>query len=238
MGNLAGADMARLGAFRNKMWTWGYFLTPPSASPAARSNAGVKLLWAGRMLKLKGIDVLVKALGRLREKGIKPDLDLIGEGPESQSIERLVRQLGLEERVHFHAPMRPDEVFERMKRADIYVFPSQESEGWGAVVNEAMSAGCVTVASRECGAGPVLIEDGVNGFLFHCNEPETLATILETSIGDSALRARLGRCGWETMRSVWSPSAAAGRLACLCESFATGAGQSLHARGPCSKLPA
>ena len=53
-----------------------------------------------------------------------------------------------------------------MKKHHIYCLTSDKNEGWGAVLNEAMSSGCCPVSSIEAGATPYLVKDGVNGFSF------------------------------------------------------------------------
>lgn len=62
--------------------------------------------------------------------------------------------------------MPNDEILALMQKSHIFIFTSDRNEGWGAVLNEAMSNGCAVVASNMIGAAPYLIKQGENGYIF------------------------------------------------------------------------
>lgn len=118
-----------------------------------------KFLYVGYLSKRKGLDVALRALGRL--KGYKWSLDVVGDGSHREEFERLTDDLGLTERVKFWGFR--DDVEEFMSRAGCLVFPSHQ-EGLPLTVNEALAVGLPVLASdieplRELAEGE-LIRDG------------------------------------------------------------------------------
>ena len=104
-------------------------------------------------------------------------LDLYGTG--TTSYERRLKQLaGNDQRIHFCGPVS----FERMpgvyRTHDCIVVPSLWYETYNFVVREAISAGCLVVASR-MGAMPEAIQEGKNGFLFKTGDEDALLSALE-----------------------------------------------------------
>jgi len=94
-------DLQRMGVFKDRMWTYGYFVEVPVNPPQIRLNRPVQILWAGRMLDLKRVDVLIKACNILIQKKLSFHLQLIGDGPEYSSHKKLVSDLGLQKQISF-----------------------------------------------------------------------------------------------------------------------------------------
>lgn len=173
------SDYKLMGMFRNKMWRWGYFpqvFEFPTPKPA---NEIPTVLWVGRMLDWKRVDLLLKAAAWARKYGNVPfRVRIIGYGPEEAALRWLAEKLHLSDICSFEGPMGPQEIAKAMFEADIYFFPSSSYEGWGAVVNEAMSQGCCVIGSSATGSAPWLIQHGVNGFLFSGGSPAESGKIL------------------------------------------------------------
>lgn len=112
-----------------------------------------------------------------------------------------------------------EEVWQWMAGSHVYVFPSNGREGWGAVVNEAMSQGCVAVANDASGSAKTIIRDGVNGFLFNTGDWRKLGEILIRLNEDESLRLRMARAGQNTIRGCWSPKVAAERFLAVSEAL-------------------
>lgn len=106
--------------------------------------ASAVLLWVGRMMPVKGLDVLIKALGdsRLREV----ELVLVGDGPLRPRLERQTRAAGLESQVTFRGTVPPEALPRWYAAADIVVLPSR-SEGVPNVLLEAKACGRPFIAS-------------------------------------------------------------------------------------------
>jgi len=148
------------------------------------------LVYVGRLAKVKGVDTLMKAFCLVSEYG-EVHLDVFGSGSERENLEKLVRELGVDERVHFHGAIPQDEVYRAFAKADVAVVPSRE-EPFGLVVIEAMSVGTPVVASR-VGGIPEILRDGVDGSLVPPEDPEALAAAIIRLLKDDALRLQMGR---------------------------------------------
>jgi glycosyltransferase involved in cell wall biosynthesis len=143
----------------------------------APSETRVDVLYAGRLLDHKGVDILLRAVFAATLH--RPDLTclIVGEGPERANLERLCADLGLAANVRFSDFLPDDGIFGVMKSAGVFVLPS-EREGYGLVVIEANACGLpvVTVRNRD-NAARHLIRDGVNGYLAD-REARDLARVL------------------------------------------------------------
>jgi len=217
-GKYAASDMGRLVPLGGRSWRWGYF--PPEPEDGAVREPGgdtFRVLWAGRMLGWKRVDTLLRGFGVLSKDRGNTRLTLIGRGPRETDLRRLVARLGLCGNVSFQPACQANEVREWMRRADVYVLPSNGYEGWGAVLNEAMGEGCAAVACEEVGAARELIRDGENGRLFRVGDWRGLGAILR-SLRDSPLDCkRISEAGVRTVCDEWSPGVAAARLLAVCE---------------------
>lgn len=182
-------DHRKVGMFKGRMWVSGYFTETAEAPPPARSYESVAMLWAGRMLALKRVDLIINAAARLRSHSSVFTLDLVGDGPEKNRLMNLRDRLGLQNTVKFLPFMPVAKVRQAMRKANIYLMPSNFQEGWGAVINEAMSEGCCVVSSTGPGAAPWLIEHGKTGYLFPSGNLDALCDVL-TPLLDHPSRCR------------------------------------------------
>ncbi|MFA6564432.1 MAG: glycosyltransferase family 4 protein [Verrucomicrobiia bacterium] len=174
---------------------------------AAGEPEGDRLLFAGVIAPVKGMEHLVAALPRIRERRPGARLGIIGvpgRGSENYfaAVQAQVRQLGLEASVEYLGFKRPEELAREMARASVVVVPSLE-EMFCNVAAEAMAVGRPVVASR-VGSLPQLIADGRTGLLVPAAEPVALAEAVVRLLDDEALRARLGASAREWARQ-WEP---------------------------------
>lgn len=139
-----------------------------------------------RLDPAKGIEILIEAAGILRDRDLSFEAVVVGDGPERQPIEELVRRLGLEQQIVFHGYL--DNPFAVLATFDIYVVSSHE-EGFGFTVLEAMALGRPVIATRVGGLVD-LIEDGETGLLVPPGEPQALADAIEVLADDPDLRKR------------------------------------------------
>jgi len=145
--------------------------------PAADKKSDI--VSAGRLVKHKNIDRLIRALDIVRDK--KPDVKcmIIGDGPERKNLEKLVGELGLESNVEFTGFLKDQKsVYSHIKASKVFVLPS-EREGFGIVVIEANACGIPVIAvEHENNAAVNLIENDVNGILCRSDEKEIANAIL------------------------------------------------------------
>jgi glycosyltransferase involved in cell wall biosynthesis len=147
------------------------------------------LLFHGRLVRLKGLDCLLRALAILKDRG-KFHLLLLGRGPEEQRLRQLAVDLNVLGLVHFVGPVSNRVISGYLADADTYVFPSL-SEGLPKSLLEAMLMAKPIVASRIAGVTEFL-KHGENALLFEASKPDDLAEkILEITTNDE-LAKRLG----------------------------------------------
>jgi glycosyltransferase involved in cell wall biosynthesis len=159
----------------------------PGEPPFART-ADPTVLFVGRVAHQKGVETLVDAAARLRTPRAR--VVLVGDGPDRAKVERLVRRLGVEDRVHVTGFVPHDRIPAALAAADVVVLPSVYEE-LGTVLIEALHAGVPVVASR-VGGIPDVVEHGVTGLLVAPGDAARLAAALDVVLGDPALAERLG----------------------------------------------
>ena len=220
IGGSAASDMKRIARFTGRMWKWGYFTPTPDPLPSCQRNEQrFRVLWAGRMDRLKRVDTLIKAFSKLVAARPNATLTVVGFGQEQRRLEQLAAELLQHESYEFLGAMPHRELLGLMREHHVYVFPSGGREGWGAVINEAMGEGCVVVASQESGAAKAMIRHRNNGLLFASGDWKRLGELLCEVSRDEALRIRLAREGQNTVANCWSADVAAERLLSVSESL-------------------
>lgn len=231
-------DFEIIKAYRGKRFKWGYFteFEELSRTELASYKEGneIRILWAGRFLELKHSMDVLEALLRLKQKGIAFQMHFVGGGECEEKMRTFLREHEMEDVVKISGFMKPARVREEMKKSHIYLFTSDYREGWGAVVNEAMNAGCAMVVSHAVGAAPYLIRHEENGLIYRSGDVAELASCMERLCTDVALREKLGQNAYETIASEWNPKEAAVRLLRLCEGLMRGE-SSFEKSGPLSE---
>jgi glycosyltransferase involved in cell wall biosynthesis len=193
----------------NEFWS-----APVSATPGDREwphGAQVKLMFAGRMDREKGVEVLLKAW---RASGLtepQAALVLVGASGEMAALEDTASQA----RARVLGAVLPERLREMYADADVLVVPSIRTrtfrEPWSLVVNEAMNRGLPVIASDAVGAvAGGLVQDGRNGLVVPAGDAGALAGAMARLAGERELRARLGTAGAEDVRAYTHEAWAAG----------------------------
>ena len=230
-------DVNRLGAYKNKCFKWGYFTTVDRSVievRAAMQSDIVHFMWCARFLRLKHPELPVKLAARLKRKGYRFVIDMFGCGEDLQNTIELAKQLDVEDVVRFCGNRPNDEILSEMQKHDIFLFTSDRNEGWGAVLNEAMSCGCVVVGSNQIGAVPFLIEDGVNGLVFKSENLNSLEEKVLELLNNPIKCKEMSKRARRTMSEVWSPQNAARSFLLLIEALNTKDYSKIPMVGPCS----
>ena len=182
-----------------------------SPNPAEGRQFDPEILTVGTLLRSKGHELVLRALGKLRPSFPQLRCRIIGEGPDHARLEALVRELGIGRQVQFVGRQSRSEVAEAMRRCSIFVLPSR-NEGLGCVYLEAMSSGKPVIACRGQGIEE-LIEHGRNGWLIRVGGPEELVPGLSVLLGSPELCARIGMAARQTILEKLTLSHQAQRLA-------------------------
>jgi glycosyltransferase involved in cell wall biosynthesis len=193
-----------------------------------------EILAAGRLVPLKGFDLLIRAfhLARTRLEGW--NVVLLGQGEARADLESLVAELGLEGRVVIRDAVRdPGEV---MRRAAVFVLSSRV-EGFPNVLCEAMAHGMAVIAA-DCETGPRdIITPGEDGLLIPADNVEALAKALVELAENPDRRASLGRRATSII-DRYSLEAIHREWAALLDGVRPGPGSGRDFRGPLGRPPA
>jgi glycosyltransferase involved in cell wall biosynthesis len=164
------------------------------ADAAKTSSFGANMVFACRQLfPRKGIRVLIEATAKLLLK--YPDISLIiaGDGFERPVLEKLTRDLGIDNRTTFLGWMSNKDLPPYYRGCAVSVIPSLE-EGFGIPAAEAMGCEAAVVAT-DAGGLPEVVADGVTGFIVPKGDTNSLAAAMDRVLGDRQLRVAMGKAG-------------------------------------------
>ena len=232
-------DCAKFGLFHGRCYKWGYFpetIRYPSIDDLIDRKAKATILWCGRFLGWKHPDDVIEVAKRLHEAGCCFKIEMIGTGEMERQLKRQASEAGLlDENVRFLGAMSPEAVRRHMESASICLFTSDRQEGWGAVLNEAMNSGCAVVASDAAGATPYLVNDGVNGSVYHSGNIQELYEKVRRLLENTTMQYSFGKAAYLTITELWNAEVAAKRFLQLSQALLNGTDASgLFANGPCS----
>ncbi|WP_037282744.1 glycosyltransferase family 4 protein [Saccharibacillus sacchari] len=168
--------------------------------PVPHENEVPQLMAVCRLVPAKGLDILLQACARLKERNVPYVLHLIGDGPSREELEQMAQDLGVyDDTIFYGYTLHPEEF---MPFFDIFVLPSR-AEAFGSVFAEAALC-CLALVGTSVGGVPEQIEHGVNGLLVPPDDAEALANALEQVIVDPSYRYELARTACEKAKSNYS----------------------------------
>ena len=138
-------------------------------------------------VRYKGQEYIIKAMGKLRDRGVVLDYDLVGAGDPS-FLSKLAVRCGVAEHVHFLGVKLHDDIWEWLDTIDIYAQPSKQ-EGLPRAVIEAMNRGCLTIGSDVAGIPELLEADMV----FRRDNVEHICKIIELLLDEKNHEQRIRR---------------------------------------------
>lgn len=166
--------------------------------PAVKREDGLIVASASADVPIKGLDVLIAALARLRDTHPHAHLTVIGtlrDGPTKTMLERT----GLSDRVRFVSGLRRAEIADLHRRASLFVSASR-FEGFGFPPAEAMACGAPVIVS-DGGALPEVAGDA--GIVTPVGDDEALAAAIARVLDDASLRAAMSQAGLNRVRSLF-----------------------------------
>lgn len=175
-----------------------FFTSMMTADQVARSRQAAlgkaigeptRLMYSGRLVPRKGIDVLLHAVGLLHQRGKAVRLAIVGDGPERPRLERLALESGAGGVVEFHGAVPFEDMMRWYEDSHILVLASQ-SEGWPKAIAEAMCHGVVCIGSTQ-GLLPWMLDQ--RGLTVPADDAERLAESICTLIEDPRLYLKLSR---------------------------------------------
>jgi glycosyltransferase involved in cell wall biosynthesis len=159
----------------------------------------------GRLVKEKGVDVLLRAAAQVPELIV----DIYGDGPAENSLMEQSRSLGIGNRVNFFGFVK--DVASAMNKVQVVCVPSVWDEAFPYSILEAMAMARPVVASR-VGGIPEVVQDGVNGRLFERNDHAVLAQIFTELSADRANLVKMGERAREVQQAEYTVPRMAERI--------------------------
>lgn len=145
-------------------------------SDSPRQRPVHRAVMIANLIALKRVDHPIRAVAKLRDRGIDVSLTVLGEGPERQKLEKLIDALDVGDRVEL--PGYVTDVQERLKSTSFCMLTSA-SEGLPLSLMESMGAGCVPIVYDITYGPRDLIQQGVNGFITPRGDVDGLADQIE-----------------------------------------------------------
>jgi glycosyltransferase involved in cell wall biosynthesis len=154
-------------------------------------HPGPLVLFVGRLVPYKGLDVLVRAMADVPAR-----LVLVGSGPQRAQLEALARETGVASKVVFAGEVGEEELVAWYHACDIFTLPSvNRAEAFGMVQVEAMACGRPVVSTNLPTGVPWVNRDGETGLVVEPGDAAGLAAALARLAADADLRGSLGDGG-------------------------------------------
>jgi glycosyltransferase involved in cell wall biosynthesis len=170
----------------------------PPASPGPRAHDG-PLLFVGRLVPKKGVDVLIDACALLRAEFPELNLEIVGGGRLAEDLAARARRAGVADRTKFLGPQPPEAVDAAFRRCSLVALPSRidehgDRDGMPTVLVEALARGVPVVATDLVGI-PELVRHGETGLLVPPDDPPALAAAIARLVRDPELARELAAGG-------------------------------------------
>jgi glycosyltransferase involved in cell wall biosynthesis len=186
----------------------------------AKEAPGGDAVYAGRLADEKGVDVLIEAVSRDPELR----LDVAGEGPAREQLERLAAARGAAGRIRFHGRIPAVELRELLRAASVLVVPSRWYENMPLSILEGFAAGLPVVAS-DLGGIPELIDSGRDGLLVPVDDPDALVDAIKGLIESPSRAYEMGRMARTKAEREFAPERHLARLDAIYEQAFEAAGR-------------
>lgn len=184
-----------------------------AVGPARATSPPLRVIFVGRLVPLKGVDLLIEAAAPLVREG-KVDVEIVGDGRQRAHLEQLARRAEIDARLRFVGWIDHAEVAARLSSAHVLVLPSVREFGGGVVV-EAMAAGAVPIVLDH--GGPPELVSPATGIVVPLGTRSEIVTGLRATLRDLALDgarvAALSQRAIERVRRHFTWDAKAKRIA-------------------------
>lgn len=237
--SFAALDFHRIGAFRNKLYKWGYqpsvYQKDIDSLINSKPKEGLEFIWVGRLVKLKHCDDAIRVIKRLHDNMIPARMKIIGTGEEEANLKKLTKTLNLQDYVQFMGRCKIDETREMMDKANIFLFTSDEREGWGVTLNECMNSGVACVANHMAGATYFMAKHGENCFVYENGNTDQLFYYADMLVKDAGLREKIGKNAYIDVMHTWNTDVTYKRFITMMENLHEKGTCDEYADGPCSR---
>jgi colanic acid/amylovoran biosynthesis glycosyltransferase len=193
---------------------------------AGSEHHPVRLLSIGRLIEKKGFKFLIETGRLLRSAGLPFVCQIVGEGPEQDRLEGLIREHHLSDMVQLTGPLPQTKLVEMLAQSSIFVFPaihdsSGDTDNLPTVLIEAMASRLPIVATKIAGI-PEIVQHDENGFLVPEKDPAQLADAIRALAGNKAMRERFGTASRRITEEKFALPHTVGQLKKLFAQFGLG----------------
>ena len=226
-------DRAKLFTFKNRCYKWGYFTALPVSELSVNKNNIIQIMWCARLILWKHPEQPLQLAEKLKNDGYNFHINIVGDGEMHLKLEKLISEYGIADCVSLQGNLPNVQVLKMMSESDVFLFTSDRMEGWGAVVNEAMSSGCCVVANEAIGSTPYLIKEQETGLTYN-GSIDSLYSQVKYLLDHLENCKRIGENSRRYIQQIWSPENAAHSLLTLISDISSCKDTSIK-EGPCSK---
>ena len=173
---------------------------PAEADAIREKFPGPLVVFLGRLVHYKGLDVLVEAM-----TGVDATCLIIGDGPRREQVEEAIRAAGVEEKVKLAGHLAGPERRAYLHAADLFVLPSTSSaESYGISMLEAMACGTPAISTEVGTATSWVNQHLITGLVVEPSDPAALAQAIKELLASPALRAELGAAAAQRVQTEFS----------------------------------
>lgn len=215
VGAYVAEDLKRIGIKGPNILQWAYcpeFIDYKEFEFKKNKKEDIEIFWCGRLISWKHPEIAISVAEQLRKKGIRFNMEIAGTGPLEKKVINMINSKMLQDQVSFIGTVPANSMRKKMLEKDVFLATSDQNEGWGVVINEAMNSGCAVIATNEMGAVPVLIDNGFNGFTFTRNSVERAVEIIVSLYNNKNLLSNIQQNAFNTIKNNYTPSIYANTL--------------------------
>ena len=166
------------------------------------------ILFVGNCIYRKGVDLMVRALGILKRKGVKFHLRMVG-GSDADWLNKIADEEGVTQHISYSGFVVEDELKREYQNADLFVLPSRH-DTYAVVSHEAAICGLPLILSKQAGSSEVLVNED-NGYVVNPEKIEDFAAKMEEFLVSAERRKSAGQASIE-LASKWGVKENAKRL--------------------------
>ena len=212
-------DLHWYGLYKNKKLKWGYFPAIQDDSwdsiKMKKSCSVPRIIWVGRLEQnamWKHPEYAVEIAYKLKQDNFNFEMILIGGGECYSKVYKMAQEREVLDRILFLGNMENSEVIAWLQKSDIFIFTSDRNEGWGVALLEAMAAGCCPVSSFSAGATEYLIQENINGLVYHDDSIDDLYFKIKYLLMNPNQIYDMGEKAYTYIREEYNADVAAKRL--------------------------
>lgn len=188
-----------------------HIIRTPGHKPLPKTTGTLRLITVARLRREKGLDILLRAVAKLRAEGVSLRVEIVGDGSMRSELAKLRDSLGLSRWVKMTGALNAAEIEAKLRHADIFVLASR-TEALSLALLEAMAHG-LAIAATAVGGIPEFIHHKHTGLLVPSESEEALAEAIGRLAADGDLRTRLGKSARQFLEATeHSESAAVERV--------------------------